>query len=143
MHRRHNGKSGLSLWPKGAVSGKYGPMNVLISLLIGVGLPALLAYAFKTSLNFGPLTPWFLALNLVLFALMGKDKLAAKNKASRTPELTLLVLTFLGGTIGLFAGRYVFKHKTSKQEFNAALYAVIGAQAVCVWYFWRELIALI
>jgi uncharacterized membrane protein YsdA (DUF1294 family) len=73
---------------------------------------------------------------LSLLALMGKDKFAAKNKLSRTPELTLLLLTFAGGTLAFFAGRWLFTHKKSKVQFNNALYAVLGAQAFCVWYFW-------
>ena len=118
-------------------------MNVVLSLLFGLGLPAGVAFALKTSLNLAILPLWLLTLNLTLFALMGKDKFAAKRKASRTPELTLLILTFLGGTPALFLGRWLFKHKTSKADFNAALYAVIGAQLVCIWYFRQDLLALL
>lgn len=111
-------------------------MNVLLSLVLGFGIPAGLTYAYQTSLNLPPLPVWLLSINLMLLALMGKDKFAAKNKLSRTPELTLLLLTFAGGTPGFFLGRKLFTHKKSKVQFNNALYAVLGAQAFCVWYFW-------
>lgn len=111
-------------------------MNVLISLLLGFGIPAALTYAYHSTLNLAPLPVWLLGVNLMLLALMGKDKFAAKNKLSRTPELTLLLLTFAGGTLAFFAGRWLFVHKKSKESFNHALYAVIGAQIFCIWYFW-------
>ena len=117
-------------------------MNVAFSLLMGLGLPALVTWLYASSIQAAPLPLWLLCINLALFALMGKDKFAAKNKRARTPELTLLALTFAGGTIGFFAGRHLFKHKKSKEQFNHALYAVLGAQAFCFWYFWPKLWAL-
>jgi uncharacterized membrane protein YsdA (DUF1294 family) len=114
----------------------YEAMNFLFSLLLGLGLPGMLAYIYHVILNFPLLPVWLAGVNLMLFALMGKDKFAAKNKKSRTPELTLLLLTFAGGTPAFFGGRWLFAHKKSKESFNHALYAVIGAQAFSVWYFW-------
>ncbi len=119
------------------------PMNVLFSLLFGFGIPALLTFAYHSTLNLAPLPVWALSINLMLLALMGKDKFAAKNKMSRTPELTLLLLTFAGGTPALFMGRWLFTHKKSKESFNHALYAVIGAQLFCIWYFWNNLWSLV
>ncbi len=118
-------------------------MNILLSLLLAFGVPAALTYAYHSTLNLAPLPIWLLAVNLMLLALMGKDKFAAKNKLSRTPELTLLLLTFAGGTPGFFLGRWLFAHKKSKVQFNNALYAVLGAQAFCVWWFWSTLWSLI
>ncbi len=114
-------------------------METLLSLLLGLGLPAALAWIAKSTLNLPMLWVWLMALNLTLFALMGKDKFAAVNKTRRTPELTLLLLTFLGGTPAFFLGRKLFHHKRNKESFNAALYAVIGAQLFCIWWFWRDL----
>jgi uncharacterized membrane protein YsdA (DUF1294 family) len=48
----------------------------------------------------------------------------------------LMAIGFAGGTLAFFAGRWLFAHKKSKESFNHALYAVVGAQAFCVWYFW-------
>ena len=111
----------------------------LLSLIPALGLPAALAYAYHAALNLPPLPVWLITLNLVLFALMGKDKFAAKRKKNRTPEFTLLLLAFLGATPALFAGRKTFRHKTSKQNFIYAMWGTIAAQVVCVWYFWPQL----
>jgi len=118
-------------------------MNVLLSLGFGLGLPALVTLLYSQAVQAAPLPLWLISINLVLFALMGKDKFAAKNKGARTPELTLLTLIFAGATPAFFAGRYLFKHKKSKESFNHALYAVLGAQGFCVWYFWPQLWALV
>jgi uncharacterized membrane protein YsdA (DUF1294 family) len=118
-------------------------MYVLLSLGFALGVPALITFLYAGAVQAAPLPLWLLCINLMLFALMGKDKLAAKNKGARTPELTLLALTFVGGTLAFFAGRHVFKHKKSKEQFNHALYAVLGAQAFCAWYFWPQLWALV
>lgn len=118
-------------------------MYVALSLGFALGLPALITFLYAEAVQAAPLPLWLLCINLMLFALMGKDKLAAKNKGARTPELTLLALVFAGGTPAFFAGRQVFKHKKSKESFNHALYAVLGAQAFCVWYFWPQLWALV
>jgi hypothetical protein len=53
-------------------------MNVLLSLLFGLGVPAALTYAYHASLNLPLLPVWLLGVNLMLLALMGKDKFAAK-----------------------------------------------------------------
>lgn len=111
----------------------------LLSLIPGLGIPAALTLIYSRTLDFAPGITWLITLNLTLMALMGKDKLAATKQWSRTPEFTLLLLTFLGATPGLFLARYVFHHKTSKQEFIYALYGTIAAQAFCIWYFWPHL----
>ena len=111
----------------------------LLSLIPGLGIPALFTYMYSTTLNFPPLWVWLVTLNLTLMGLMGKDKLAATRQWPRTPELTLLILTFFGGTPALFLGRQVFHHKTSKQEFLVKLFATIVLQALAAWYFWPQL----
>lgn len=114
-------------------------MTQLISLMFALGIPLGVTLAYHISMNMQPLPLWLIGVNLMLFALLGKDKFAAQNKGRRTPELTLLALTFAGGTPALFAGMQLFKHKRRKSEFTSALYAVIGAQLFLIWYFHQEL----
>lgn len=55
--------------------------------------------------------------NLVVFAMYGRDKRKAVRKEWRTPESTLL----LGGLIGpwgAIAGMHHFRHKTQKPKFK-------------------------
>ena len=74
------------------------------------------------------LTFAFIAVNLLTFGLFGIDKAKARVGAWRVAESTLLMLAFLGGTLGAYAGRAVFRHKTRKQPFNSNLFAVAVLQ---------------
>ena len=81
----------------------------------------------------------FLAMNILAFAMFGWDKRQARRGGWRVRESTLLLVAFLGGTPGAFAGRALFRHKTRKQPFVAALYVVVGMQvlglAFAYWHF--------
>ena len=85
------------------------------------------------------LTLAFIALNLLTFAMFGIDKAKARAGAWRVAETTLLMLAFFGGTLGAYAGRAVFRHKTRKQPFNSNLFAiavvqVLGLGALIGWW---------
>ncbi len=111
------------------------------SLLPGLGIPALFTWAYATTLDFNPVYTWLVALNLTLVGLMGKDKFAAQRGWARTPEFTLLLLTLLGATPGLILARYIFNHKTTKQNFQYALFTVLALQVVAVVWFWPQISA--
>jgi uncharacterized membrane protein YsdA (DUF1294 family) len=64
----------------------------------------------------------FLLVNLWTFMLFGLDKIRAEEGTWRVSEGTLLTWAFLGGTIGAYAGRAVFRHKTRKQPFSSHLH---------------------
>ena len=58
------------------------------------------------------------AVNLLAFALYGIDKLKAKKGAWRIPESTLLLVAFLGGSLGALLGMELFRHKTKHAKFK-------------------------
>jgi uncharacterized membrane protein YsdA (DUF1294 family) len=60
---------------------------------------------------------YFIAFCLVTFLLWGMDKYRARVNQWRIPERTLLLLTFLGGSMGALAGMLVFRHKIRKPLF--------------------------
>ena len=64
----------------------------------------------------------FALVNLWTFILFGLDKIRAEDGTWRVSEGTLLIWAFLGGTIGAYAGRAVFRHKTRKQPFSSHLH---------------------
>lgn len=64
----------------------------------------------------------FALVNLWTFMLFGLDKLRAEAGTWRVSEGTLLTWAFLGGTIGAYTGRAVFRHKTRKQPFSSHLH---------------------
>lgn len=63
-------------------------------------------------------------LNAWTFILFGLDKRRAHRGHWRISESTLLTFTLLGGTIGAYAGRRVFRHKTAKQPFTRQLHGI-------------------
>ena len=64
----------------------------------------------------------FALVNLWTFMLFGLDKIRAEEGAWRVSEGALLTWAFFGGTIGAYAGRAVFRHKTRKQPFSSHLH---------------------
>lgn len=85
-------------------------------------------------------TTALIAMNFAAFAAFGIDKARAESGAWRIRESTLLWLAFLGGTIGAYAGRALFRHKTRKQPFSDNLFHVVmfqlaGAGALAGWHF--------
>ena len=78
------------------------------------------------------LTAALIALNLVTFAMFGIDKAKAETGAWRVAESTLLMLALLGGTLGAYAGRALFRHKTRKQPFGANLLAIAVLQVLAL-----------
>jgi len=83
---------------------------------------------------------FFALINAFTWYLFWVDKQRAIRRQWRVQESVLLFLAFLGGTIGAFAARNVFRHKTRKQPFVAHLYRILffqiaGAVAVAIWLF--------
>ena len=70
-------------------------------------------------------------MNFLAFAAFGLDKARAEQGAWRISEDTLLQLAFFGGTLGAYAGRALFRHKTRKQPFCGRLHFIAGLQ-LCI-----------
>ena len=73
-----------------------------------------------------------IAINLIAFAAFGLDKAKARRGQYRTAESTLLLFAFLGGTLGAYAGRSLFRHKTRKQPFNSNLFTIAVLQMLAL-----------
>lgn len=69
-------------------------------------------------------------MNFLAFAAFGIDKARAEQGAWRIREETLLQLAFFGGTLGAYAGRALFRHKTRKQPFCSNLHMIAAIQLV-------------
>ncbi len=71
---------------------------------------------------------YLLIVNLLLFALMGRDKAAARRSARRTPETTLLAFAVIGGSVGGLLGMILFRHKTRKPAFRIGFPLILICQ---------------
>ena len=60
----------------------------------------------------------YLAVSVACFVVYALDKSAARNKARRTPESTLLLLGLAGGWPGAVLARQWLRHKSSKASFR-------------------------
>lgn len=77
----------------------------------------------------------YLALaNAVGFLLMGADKGRARKDRWRIPERTLFLAALLGGGFGVWAGMYVFHHKTRHWYFVWGIPLILAGQVLlAVW----------
>lgn len=77
---------------------------------------------------------YLVLMNGAAFAAMGIDKSRARRKAFRIPEKTLFLLSLLGGSIGAWAGMYVFRHKTKHWYFVVGMPLIFAVHAAVVMY---------
>ena len=80
------------------------------------------------------LTCYLAAVNILLCALMGTDKLLAKLQKRRIPEKALFALAVLGGALGGTVGMYSFHHKTLHKSFAIGFPLLTIVQIAAVAY---------
>ena len=80
----------------------------------------------------------FAVLNIVTFWIYAIDKLKAKKGWWRVPERTLLLLVFLGGSIGARMAMQMFRHKTQHAKFRYGVpFALLLHIALAGWLVYR------
>ena len=61
---------------------------------------------------------FFITVNIISFTMMAIDKEKAKKRLPRISEKSFLVLSALGGFLGIFVAGWLFRHKTIKRSFQ-------------------------
>ena len=85
-------------------------------------------------LGWSALLAWVGGWTPVAFAAYALDKRAAVQGGWRIPELVLHALALIGGVLGAWAGRIVFRHKTQHPMFLVVLIiASVLWGAIAVW----------
>lgn len=74
--------------------------------------------------------------NIVGLSGMGIDKRRAILHKWRIPEKTLFIISLLGGSIGTWAGMYLFHHKTKHWYFVIGMPLILIVQLFLLYYFW-------
>ena len=77
---------------------------------------------------------YLLVMNLLGLAVMAADKSRARRQAWRIPEKTLFAVSLLGGSIGTWAGMYLFHHKTKHWYFVIGMPLILLVQLALAWY---------
>ena len=76
-------------------------------------------------------------INILTFIIYGLDKLFAIKNLSRVSENTLLLLSFVGGSIGAYIGMKFFHHKTNKKKFTILVPLMIIINVVLFLYLYK------
>ena len=73
-------------------------------------------------LNVHNIAAWYFSIiNIVALAVYGWDKLCAIRKWWRVPEMTLLAIALIGGSMGAIVAMRLFRHKTLHLKFKYGL----------------------
>ena len=118
-------------------------LTTIFSTIIGI-----IFYNGVTTVIFG-----LLFFNLLGFYLMKLDKSIAKSNGEikeknkdknekelkkllrkRISESSLLLTAFVGGSLGILGGMYVFRHKTQKPAFRVGVPIIIAFQIILIIY---------
>lgn len=84
------------------------------------------------------LLAWILIVSAVTLAAMARDKYQSILARHRISEATLLGLALIGGSPGMVAGMFLFRHKIQKPGFLVAAGAIGGCQfTLLLWYWFR------
>lgn len=78
---------------------------------------------------------YLIFMNLIGFGLMGVDKQRAHRRDWRIPEKVLFGAALLGGSVGAWAGMYLFHHKTRHWYFVVGMPLILAVQTALAWYF--------
>ena len=73
-------------------------------------------------------------INLFGFLIMGIDKYKAKHHAWRIPEKFFFLVGLFGGTLGIWIGMYMFRHKTKHWYFVVGIPVLFFIQVLA--YIW-------
>jgi len=95
------------------------------------------------SFSLSYLVIYLICINIFSFIYYGYDKLQAirnDKNISRISEKSLLIVSFIGGTIGAIISMLLFRHKIKKLSFMVKFFIVVLIQ-VLVCYFKSDIIA--
>ena len=73
---------------------------------------------------------YLLAINFLSIGVTIHDKRRARNGGWRTPESTLLFLSAIGGSVGMYLTMKKIRHKTQKKKFMIGIPVIFVFQIV-------------
>lgn len=82
---------------------------------------------------------YLVIINIIGVIVMGVDKHKAQTHAWRIPEKSLFLVSILGGSIGTWAGMYLFRHKTKHWYFVIGMPLILMIQIGVAVYVFMEL----
>lgn len=73
---------------------------------------------------------YLLLINALGFVVMLADKYSAQNHLRRTPEILLLAIAVIGGSLGVWGGMYAVRHKTKHTLFTLGVPIILFLQSI-------------
>lgn len=83
---------------------------------------------------------YLVIVNIAGVCVMGVDKKRAIRHVWRIPEKMLFLVSLIGGSIGTWAGMYLFRHKTKHWYFVIGMPLILLVQIVLAAYIGRGLL---
>ena len=81
---------------------------------------------------------YFTAISILSFLLFGLDKQKAKQNKRRISEFVLLLLSFLGGSVGSLLGMLIVRHKIAKTSFKIKFGLIFLVQILIILYYLKS-----
>lgn len=79
---------------------------------------------------------YLILINATALLLMLADKQKARRKLWRIPEAVLMLLSVLGGSLGILIGMYLFRHKIQHLKFSVGVPVILTLQLVAAILLW-------
>lgn len=80
---------------------------------------------------------YLLAINIIAIIVTIYDKLCAIGRKWRIKESTLLLLSSLGGSIGMYITMLLIRHKTRHLKFMLGIPAILLFELLIIFLVWR------
>lgn len=77
---------------------------------------------------------YLLLINAAGLIIMLVDKRKAIKNRWRIPERTMIVLAIIGGSLGIYAGMQLFRHKTKHAKFSIGVPVILAVQVIISLY---------
>ena len=78
--------------------------------------------------------PYLAIVSIIAIIVTIKDKISAKMDKRRTPEMKLLLISALGGSVAMLLTMLVIRHKTKHLKFMIGIPLIIVWQTVVLYY---------
>ena len=108
--------------------------NIINAILTPVMSGVEVVVGFILGSKFLSLFLFFLFITWLGYYIMKVDKRYAQNDKRRVPENTLLLISIVGGSLGMYIGMYRFKHKTLHKKFTIGVPLIMLIQVAYVAY---------
>lgn len=108
--------------------------NIINAILTPIMRAVEVVVGYILASRFLTLFIFFLFITWLGYYIMKIDKGYAQSDKRRVPENTLLLISLVGGSLGMYLGMYKFKHKTLHKKFTIGVPLIMLIQIAYVAY---------